>query len=69
MYESHFEEVLETEEFLKNFKIIAKNFEGGIEAVESRNLSIFGVQFHPEESKTFGKKLFKNFLNYHKIIF
>jgi GMP synthase (glutamine-hydrolysing) A subunit len=65
MYESHFEEVIETEEFLKDFKIIARNEEGGIEAVEAKQFSIFGVQFHPEESKDLGKKLFKNFIEVH----
>lgn len=63
MYESHFEEVIENKEFLKNFKIIAKNTEGGIEAVENKNYPFFGVQFHPEESKEYGKIFFRNFFN------
>lgn len=63
MYESHFEEVLETEEFLKDFKILAESEEGGIEGVECKNFPFFGVQFHPEESKDYGKILFRNFLN------
>lgn len=61
MYESHKEEVIETEEFLKNFQIIAKNKEGGIEAIENKKIPIYGCQFHPEESKKEGRKYFFNF--------
>lgn len=61
MYESHSEEVIETEEFLKNFQIIAKNSEGGIEAIESKEIPIYGCQFHPEESKKEGRNYLFNF--------
>ncbi len=62
MYESHFEEVKETKSFNKNFKIIAKNKEGGIEAIEHLKLKIYGCQFHPEESFDLGKRFLYNFI-------
>ncbi len=62
MYESHFEEVKETKNFNKNFKIIAKNKEGGIEAIEHIKLKIYGCQFHPEESFDLGKRFLYNFI-------
>lgn len=63
MYESHFEEVITGDIFLKNFRILALNNENGIEAVEHKSFPFFGVQFHPEESGEYGKMIFKNFFN------
>lgn len=61
MYESHKEEVIETNDFLENFQVIAKNKEGGIESIEGKEIPIYGCQFHPEESKIEGRNYLFNF--------
>lgn len=54
---------LELESFPSNLKITAKTSEGVIMGLEHREMSVFGVQFHPESLLSeHGHTLLQNFL-------
>ncbi|MEA2095224.1 MAG: hypothetical protein U9P73_00835 [Candidatus Cloacimonadota bacterium] len=56
-YESHFEEVFG---LTNDFTIIASNSNCDIQGYQYKNLPIWGLQFHPEITFTFGQQSIKN---------
>ena len=56
-YESHLEEVFDLSD---DFTIIASNPNCDIQGYQYKNLPIWGVQFHPEITFTFGQQSIKN---------
>jgi len=59
--ESHKDHVKETEEFKKNFEVIASSDSCYVEAIKHKKKPIFGFQFHIERSGDIGKIIARNF--------
>lgn len=57
------EDHCETISIPAHFKLMASSDHCVNEAMEHESLSIYGVQFHPEVSGTFGRTFFENFFN------
>ncbi len=61
VWESHNDEVIKVPE---NIEILASSQKCNIEAINVKNMHIYGVQFHPEVEHTeYGKNIIKNFLD------
>jgi GMP synthase-like glutamine amidotransferase len=62
MRESHREIVSRDERLSGRFVVLAETGAGAVEAIGHRRFPLFGVQFHPERSGSWGVKLIANFL-------
>ncbi len=60
--ESHHEVVLRDDPLHQEFRLLAVDGGGQVEAIAHREHPLYGVQFHPERSGAWGEKLLANFL-------
>lgn len=59
MYEHHYRYVKVLPE---GFRVIASSSKDRIEGMQHERLPFYGLQFHPEKSGRYGKKILKNFI-------